>query len=241
MTMACCIKLAEVGGKAHPNLLKAALSNEAPSRNMPQMALHLKESTCVARGTFNIYIFQPPWIAETVMQLPEGAEGHFRADFSQPGLQARFESIGVTCTIRPDSVIVTSDSPDTDCGKPVVRILQELPRTPLRAVGNNFTFESTRDETEVRDDLTKAFWLEQFSTRDLTHASIGGAIERGGATINMSLTRTKDKVNFGANVHRTATDSDSAIKAAEAFKEDRAAVMEMAAELFGIEVKNDHD
>ncbi|WP_153555563.1 hypothetical protein [Roseimaritima sediminicola] len=203
------------------------------------MALEIKESTCVARGTFNIYIFQPGWIAETLMQMPEGTEGKFSTDLSQPGLQASFDALGLVCTIRPDSAIVTCSSPNYDCGIPVARIMTELPHTPVKAVGNNFTFECERDDTKLKKGLDDAFLFERTNLSGVTRSDVGGAIERDGTTINLALSRTPKKLTLGVNVHRSTAKAADAARAAEAFRTDRRTVVELAMEVFELEVKDD--
>ncbi|MEX1027255.1 MAG: hypothetical protein WD049_04510 [Candidatus Paceibacterota bacterium] len=201
------------------------------------MALKLNERTCVARGTFNIYIFQPDWFVK-IMELDEDTEGQILADFSQPGLRVRFQDGELIWTIRPDSIILTSSSSKRSVGDLVSKVLHKLPHTPMRAVGNNFTFSNKLEDLGPQDDAAPTFWLEPSRVPGLLHSDIGGAIKRGDAVYNLAISRTETDLRLVANVHRETKTCEAAEEAANKFNDDFDAIVEMASSLFSLEVND---
>lgn len=200
------------------------------------MALSLKECTCVARGTFNIYIFQPKWIEE-LMDL-QSSNLQLSVDFSQPGLRATpAEGEDPSWTIRPDSVVVGSRSCSVDCGSYIARVLDHLPLTPVRAVGNNFTFAG--EPQEASSQLASAFWLSQRKPLGLKRSDVGGSLLRDGVTYNVAVSLAESQLLYSLNVHRPAVNGDSATQAAGMFITDFDSAVDLAKELFDLEVRRD--
>ena len=86
------------------------------------MALTPRDATCTALGTFNIYIFQPDWIATRVVEAAgrsdvEGATREVQAtakllvDLGRPGLRLKAPDWSPDWTVRPDRLILADPTP----------------------------------------------------------------------------------------------------------------------------------
>ena len=110
-----------------------------------------KQSSCVAVGTFNIYIVQPKLLVDMGvfhLEQPVLVSG----DLTQPGL--RFDVQKSKWTVRPDRLSVETEDAEVDCGKFLQKTLEALCWTPIMAVGINCVFEAPPgSEEKLPDDL----------------------------------------------------------------------------------------
>jgi hypothetical protein len=203
------------------------------------MSLKLIDTACIAKGTFNIYIFRPPWVG-TIMDNVDGDELAFEADFGKPGFRLRFPKMDLHWVIRPDAIVVTSPTTKLTCGDYIAKIVEALPVTPLEAVGNNFVFSAEEDLPQLGSKFANG-WLKHASqVSNCSSSAVSVSLEDGGAVFNASLKcEEKGKLVAYVNVHRDTPDYESSLKAAQNFRNDFETVKKMLVEVFELEVCND--
>ena len=179
------------------------------------MAFTLREATCTAVGSFNIYIFRPDWIAglfpggdaSEVEQRPL-PQHDLSVDLTQPGLRLRFPGWRTEWTVRPDRLIVATIPRDAsagereeqaaandpaDCGSAVATVLETLRETPLREVGNTFRFVAPADEPVPNLPAGHLFagWPNPPDVETVRSSGFGCVLDGpGGSRVSFSLTRT---------------------------------------------------
>lgn len=202
------------------------------------MPFRLKKSNCIAVGSFNIYIF-PEWVRR-MAPFPDGVEMHVHNDLSRAGLRLFSPNLTLSWTIRPDKIILESDSPNDNCGEIMERMFETLPWTPLLALGNNFYFEAPPEEIEnIRRplDFPAAASLDdyQFSYRGWY---LG--LEKDGTKCGMQLTVKPDSLLLAANFHRELEDqpNERAREAARSFENDRRESIRLFEELLGVSIEH---
>ena len=77
-----------------------------------------KKSSCVALGTFNIYVIQPALLADMGVIEPNDQLVRFEGDLTQPGFRFGATHCG-NWTVRPERLAVESCDPEFDCGRHV--------------------------------------------------------------------------------------------------------------------------
>jgi len=156
-----------------------------------------KHSSCVAVGTFNIYILQPRLLADMgVFELDKERPTLVSGDLSQPGV--RFDAADCVWTVRPDRLAVESKIPSVDCGSLVAKTLGALCWTPIMGVGINASFTS-----KSKDVLPDSLRLP--SHPDATQRTIHLAVPADGSTLNMQLSRAEDTMELSLNNHTEVT------------------------------------
>src|SRR5437667_1502871 len=100
-----------------------------------------KKAAAVAVGTFNMYIIQPNWLVQVGL-FKEGVRVQMQADFTRPGFRFSAEETSYWWNVRPDRLILETESPEIDCGEPLRIVLDTLRWTPLTGIGTNLEFEA---------------------------------------------------------------------------------------------------
>lgn len=152
-----------------------------------------KQSSCVAVGTFNIYILQPKLLAAMgVFELenPILVSG----DLTQPGI--RFEAVNSVWIVRPDRLSVESKAPNVDCGELVERTLAALCWTPIMGVGINVIFTASGNEELLPDSLRLPSYPN--AKQRTVHVAIP---HDGDSTLNVQLAQSDDKLELSLNGH----------------------------------------
>ncbi len=179
------------------------------------MAFSLREATCTAVGSFNIYIFRPDWIAGQLGRntTPAGLPPHeVLVDLTQPGVRVRFPRERFEWTVRPDRLIVgtihpgedSGDDPGEDgsptppdCGTAVARVLDELPVTPLRGAGNTFRFTAPLADAvrlELAGEALLSGWPNPPDESTVRSSGFGCVLDGpGGSRVSLSLTRLEPR------------------------------------------------
>ena len=140
------------------------------------------KSSCVALGSFNIYVIQPQ-VLTSMGVLEVDAPLAVAGDLTAPGI--RFQTSEATWTVRPDRLAVETTSPTIDCGHLVRLVLENLLWTPVMAVGLNYTYSSARGTGPCGILLPPDV---QGASQCTAHVSI----ERGEATVNVQLSRQEE-------------------------------------------------
>jgi len=213
------------------------LTNEA-------IVFRFLESNCVAVGTFNIYIIQPAWLRE-VSLFPDTPKVRVQSDMRQPGFRYQNLDDDLLWNVRPDRFMVESKAWDADCGTPISKVLENLPWTPVRAVGSNVTF---RCDPEQANDLTEKMFQpvtipDAYSQAQRTwHAGL----KREDTLTNLQLCATPEHIDLSINVHTEIAQSQSQKKATElaiaacvAYRTHLADATNLAKQLFSIEIEHD--
>lgn len=157
------------------------------------MDFTFKHSSCVAVGTFNIYIVQPKLLAEMGVfetEQPVLISG----DLTRPGI--RFEVNNAVWTVRPDRLSVESKAPNVDCGLFVERTLAALCWTQIMGVGVNSVFTSpSESESQLPSDLRLP--VHPDATQRTSHLSI----PRGDSVLNIQMTYSENQLELSLNTH----------------------------------------
>lgn len=152
-----------------------------------------KNSSCVAIGTFNIYVVQPKLLAEMGV-FKSSQPIMVLGDFTQPGI--RFEVDGVTWVIRPERLAVESANPDTNCGQFVEKTLEALCWTPVMAIGINSVFTSAGESESC---LPPHFRLPELS--EATLRAVHVCVPYKDSKINVAIVRDTDGLTLSLNSH----------------------------------------
>jgi hypothetical protein len=205
--------------------------------NRSGMPFKLRKSSCVAVGTFNIYIFRPPWVGE-VEGCPAGAEIKIHADLSKPGFQLSSPNLNCIWTVRPDRIALESAEHQKSCGEVMAEILRRLPETPLTAIGHNFE-AAAEVEPDIGDRLGELFTPQSVAEGEIERQARVTTVRIGAQQYNLSLIRLNDRFAIAANVHTDlmgATNRE-ARDAADRSLEFRSTAFQLSKELWAIEVE----
>ena len=157
------------------------------------MDFTFKHSSCVAVGTFNIYIVQPKLLAEMGVFETE-RPALISGDLTRPGI--RFEVNNAVWTVRPDRLSVESKAPNVDCGLFVERTLAALCWTQIMGVGVNSVFTSpSESESQLPSDLRLP--VHPDATQRTSHLSI----PRGDSVLNLQMTHSDNQLELSLNMH----------------------------------------
>ncbi len=183
--------------------------------------LQLETANIVVVGNFNPYLISPEWLSSRKIWSSDDihlALGALRKD----GVQ--FRGGGVEWFVSSDRLII--DSKSVNCGVLAALVLDELPHTPLSAVGMNYTFSA--DEPLV-SSISEA----------ITQTIAGSKIVRWGAVLHDSESRTEvtcvtgsEGITFSVNQHRMARTATEAIEAAKKFDSDRDRSQELVKNIY---------
>ena len=156
------------------------------------MALSLKKSSCVAVGTFNIYLIQPNLLTQMDV-VAKGQKVAISGDLTQPGL--RFEIADTLWTVRPERLSIESTQPSVHGGDMMSSTLKCLCWTPLMAIGMNCTYASAGDV-----EIPAAMRLPVVS--GAANLASHFAIKKDdGLVVNCQLVQTKEETEVNLNVH----------------------------------------
>jgi hypothetical protein len=196
-----------------------------------------KESNSVAAGTYNIYIFQPNQVGR-VAALPDGETVTVETDFSRPGMKFTFNSCRAIWTVRPDRVIISSESRDEDCGVILSKILEWLPVTPISAIGHNFEFVGVPGDLPARAG-SSLFRADRCpADYDLKQRTWHFGLEKEKVVFNLTAAARETEIVLSANVHfPTAEENkDARIRFAKTFLHYREESARLLSRLFEVEV-----
>lgn len=157
------------------------------------MKFTFKQSSCVAVGTFNIYIVQPKLLQEMGV-FHSKHPGLISGDLTQPGF--RFEIDKSKWFVRPDRLSVESEDPSVDCGGFVQRTLASLCWTPIMAVGINAVFEAAPEsESMLPDELRLPIYP------DASQRTVHLSVQDGNIKTNIQLASTEEHLTLSVNRH----------------------------------------
>jgi len=191
------------------------------------------ERTCVVVGSLNPGIIQPDWLAA---QFPEmvDASDDWLVDYAPLTNTVIFKSrgLGWQCTSR--RLVVAATSPEGKPGIAVERVLQVLQHTPVRGVGNNFSFLISPEQGKARAPLLTPPIRERLAQkgRIVTAFSTALQLDRSGAAVTLTLEVSGEMLmRAGFNFHRNTADSAAAASAAAQWEADESAADEILSEI----------
>jgi hypothetical protein len=204
-----------------------------------------RQSACVAVGTFNIYIVQPKWLADTEIIGREASP--LEIDVNRPGFRFYSHNAAIRWHVRPDRLTVESDDYGADCGTPVANVLDTLQWTPLIAVGVNTEFVAER---EILGELNQGWRppdirdMPGYTIRQTTrHAQA----ERTPYSFNVQLSVLEANVTVSLNVHLDVSGveqhqiaSQQAQESCRLFFQHRREAVQLAREILGVPF-NEHN
>ena len=159
------------------------------------MKFLFRQSSCVAVGTFNIYIVQPKLLCEMGVLEDRPRPIVVAGDLAQPGI--RFDADDSKWTVRPDRLAVESTAAHVDCGGFVGSTLAALRWTPIMAIGINAVYRSENDEAELISKL-KLPHCEIASQRGIYLAVPG---PKRVDHLNIHVVKNEDKLELTLNLH----------------------------------------
>lgn len=205
------------------------------------MGFQFKNATCVAVGTFNIYIIQPAWLKEIGL-IPEGVEGvMLETDLTQPGFRMKLPDI--TWRVAPTKISLETSDWAVDCGANLAVVMEKLPWTPLKAFGVNCHFEAPVSEVQsvlekwshpaMRSRIPDGCELKQTGW----HVSVAKARQ----VYNLNVTVRGDVALAFANVHTDLSDQDAdrAKDVAGSAFSLRDTAVELVSSILGVQVFHD--
>ncbi len=207
------------------------------------MAFRFQKASCVAVGTFNMYILHPQWLAKHKI-IDAGTEVGIETNLTQPGFRFRFPERRVTWNVTPNRLVIESLDPGFDCGELVARILKILPETPLFALGNNVHYHADLSEREHLAAVIRNFPLAPppASGQSVAQRTFHVAVKRTEhETVNIQVSLKEEEIELACNVHndvgkRDNKANEAGVAAAERFFDHRAECKTLAQHFFGTSI-----
>jgi hypothetical protein len=202
------------------------------------VAFRFKRASCVAIGTFNMYIIQPAWLA-AVGIIPKHTLVEIYSKLDMPGFRFSSPQMPARWTVTPTRIEIETDRMDEDCGSAMAQVLKELPWTPLLAIGNNAFYHAPCEELAslssievLRKDAPDGF---EFAQRSI-HYGVKGQ----DTIFNLQLAITEEALELSANAHTELQgfNSDLAQQAARHFFQHRESAEWLIADLFKASVSH---
>ncbi len=167
-------------------------------------------------GGWNPAILQPSWLMRHVFDVPEGETEEVQMAFSPvPGAPPRFTVHELTFVASDDRLMLQINEPSDDnlnlMESKGLRIVEKLPHTPIRAIGQNFLFQienpsaATLDVFDVRDNL-----YDRVEYQELASTSIVSSLALDDSVLNLTRTFLDGVVRVKLNFHvETGSVADS--------------------------------
>lgn len=202
------------------------------------MGFRLKKATCVAAGTFNMYIVQPAWLAKVGI-IPKGIAVAIASKLDEPGFRYLSNKLPFRWLVTPSRIEVETESPEADCGAKVAAVLEKLPWTPLLAIGNNALYTAPLAELEALPQEFRA-GPDVPDGYQLVQRSFHFALGREERVTNLQVSITREELELSINVHTELRNRDSgaAQAAAQRFLQDRRDGESLIRHLFKAEVRH---
>lgn len=169
------------------------------------MQLNLRRPTLVISGLWNPAIFQPPWIAVTLLDVPPGDDVDFVEVMELNKASHYFGEIGIALT--PGRLELFSNVREESSWKNLeqlaLKVLATLPHTPISGFGVNFRFEDGQPDPTVIDKL----WTnEGVETRfEVLATAIRNKLKFDDCELNFMRETTDGKFTVDFNFHHGET------------------------------------
>jgi hypothetical protein len=207
------------------------------------VAFRFKNASCVAVGTFNIYIIQPAWLVEVEI-LPKGIPIAIESNMDEPGFRFSSPKLPMKWFIAPNRIMITTESPAEDCGSMVAKVLENLPWTPLTAIGSNAIYTAPISDLGA---LTARFRDAPTTPTGygFKQRSFHFGVSRGNRVFNLQLSVTDAEIDVSINAHTDLQEekdgkraSKAAQEAANRFLQDRLEADSLVQNLFQVRIED---
>ena len=167
-------------------------------------------------------IFSPAWITR---HLTTAQDVGIEVPVDNPGLPIRYTFDGVHLCATSKQLVLTVDRPEdtllAKCREVAIKSVQQLPHTPIMAVGVNYHFVADQPDEPL---------LRVFNLNDNDNLSDAGiqikstVIQRSlliaDQAVNLSLTLVDGKVLVAFNFHKDVAAADQVVAFLEAHSTD---------------------
>ena len=207
------------------------------------MELKFRNASCVAVGSFNIYIVQPAWLIEVGILAADLENVGIEVNLAEPGFRIRCPGDEMIWSVQPTRITLETKRASTDCGESMALVLKNLPHTPVQAIGCNARYEAPLDA----DEADRFFaGLPRISTSLGADKSVTQRTQHVGITeahhvFNLSIVENRDVLQLSVNVHIAVGGKKSPFSqqvAADFLKLLRTAE-ELASSIFRVTINND--
>lgn len=206
------------------------------------MAFRFKKASCVAVGTFNMYIVQPAWLAKPEIGIiPEGTEVAIETKLDAPGFRFTSPKLPATWIVTPSRIVLETENPAHNCGETMAQVLKALPWTPLVALGTNTLYEGSLNELDGAPEVSSY----PLATRkpddfELAQRSFHVALKKDELVFNLQLSVRNDAAELSANAHTDLQNRDSefAQEAARKFLDHRRLAESLIADIFKVSIEH---
>jgi hypothetical protein len=162
------------------------------------VAFRFKKATCVATGTFNMYVIQPAWLTKIGI-FQKGIEVTIGTQMDEPGFRFIPFKSPFRWFVTPQRIEVETREPEADCGSQVATVLEALPWTPLVALGNNAIFTAPLDDLDgLREEFRRS--PQPPEGWSMKQWSVHFSLSRDGAVTNLQLSITLEELELSVNV-----------------------------------------
>jgi hypothetical protein len=208
------------------------------------VAFQLTKASCVAVGTFNIYIIQPAWLT-AVDIFPSETPIQIETNLRRPGFKLSSQQLKTTWFVTPGKLSVETSSIGENCGRYVAEVLKRLKWTPITAVGNNVAFRAKRSEVEPFPALetTSGMAVVPDGSSEARRA-FAISLTRSERTFTLNVTMSGDVIELTGNAHLSIREglenqsTDAAVAAAELFESDVATLVDLFSEVLRVRIGN---
>lgn len=201
------------------------------------MAFRFDRSSCVAVGTFNIYIVQPAWLAKREI-IPKGIQVAIASKMDEPGFRFQSPKLKSQWLVAPDRIEIITRHPEEDCGMSMSRVIESLPWTPLKAIGCNVIYKAPADDAGGTKALA-VFQPSEPAGYELYQRSLHAGLKHDDHLFNIQLSATSDGLELAVNIHTEIEDrgSELARESARRFLDHRKQAEALISNLFGVGVE----
>lgn len=172
--------------------------------------MQLIDSNIVLLGGFNPNIIEPAWLSRHDVVEEKSDEFTTEIQFGPGAPQMmRFNLDGLRWEVALDRVLVGSGKARSPA-KWLIRLLELLPHTPIRAVGTNFKLRSERSDWPIdipalpNQRAAGSLLGEAVTSTAVTRGRLGG-----GTQVNLTLNATESELVLDANFHRGVASGDA--------------------------------
>lgn len=205
------------------------------------MPFQFKKASCVAIGTFNIYIIQPGWLIQVGI-LPGVTEIAIAANLTRPGFRLSSPQMQTTWFVSPGKLAIEALSEHQPCGAQMAAVLNKLLYTPVSALGNNVFYQAPRDtfETFPAFEACADLAVVPEGYKKTKHV-FTASVERDGRTFNLQVTVGPETVDLTGNAHIQLPEGGTTEKAAAfaaSFDDDVRTLTDLFDEVLGVRIDN---
>lgn len=196
------------------------------------MPLSLETAQTLALGSFNSHIITPEWLVKH--KVCDDAEVEFRFIPLVQGLAFSLKDV----RWQIDSRLLLVESCRENCGDLMAKVIDLLPHTPIRAVGNNFHYAASREDWNnsplpMLGDARYGNLEESVRVEQTLWACV---IRKDEVRVEVTVAEDEPGMAVLFNFHRETNNSEGAIKAARQFADDQRWSEDMIRRLSGQEV-----